>query len=354
MSSSRKLTSTVVALAHSELLSKVNSEETLSQWTALGMNAFVMVTNTALLSAYDGTGFMEEQSAALSAAAVTAGVPVFLGVHYADPFGDPAATFGTVRDPDGALVNAPIPLEEAWWSGPVRDMVLGGARVQAAHPGITGLNVDLELYGGSSLWYRDGHLTDDVTWAVIVDALSALDSKRSAEAAAQTVPTRYGWLVTQGLLPFAEQVLEDAVAAQATTLLAEARAISPAFQIMLYTPVVSDSWFYRGLMRGWSSAQEPLVVLSYDVSTARVGAALRQQGLSVRLVGGLIGTLFDAADLQAGLLHTAQRSDGYWLFQLKDFPNTDDPAVIATKHSTPQAYFDAVQAVNAALDAASP
>ena len=165
------------------------------------------------------------------------------------------------------------------------------------------------------------------------------------------VGQRHDWLITKGLLAFATQVLEDAVAVKAVAVLTAARAVAPNLEVALYVPTVSQSWFYRGLIRGFGSPTKPVVVLSYDLSTARSRQWLNAEGLHAMLVSGFIGTLFSPADVGAGLVHSATGSDGYWLFQLKDFPVSDDPVVTAKMHAPSPEYFDAVQAANDALDA---
>ena len=337
-------------IGYAELQSVTATDETLSQWTALGVDAFVMVTNTALLSMYDGTGFMEEQAAALSVKAVETNAHVLLGVHYIDPYGAMKGEIGSALGPQGAPIQAPSPLSDAWWDGPILDMFLGGAAVQAAHAGIAGISLDMELYGASSLWYRDGHAFDADCWNTITSALQTQDQALGATAEAMPAGQRYDWLMTKGLWAFAIQALEDAVAVKAAAVLMAARAVSANMEVGLYVPTVSQSWFYRGLIRGFGSATKPVVILSYDLSTTRSRAWLNAEGLHTLLVSGFIGTLFSPADVGAGLVHSASESDGYWLFQLKDFPVSDDPAVTAKMHAPSSEYFDAVQAANDVLD----
>ena len=116
-----------------------------------------------------------------------------------------------------------------------------------------------------------------------------------------------------------------------------------------YRLILVASWFYRGLMRGFGTAERPVTVLSYDIATDAVRQELNRQGIHCRVLGGLLGVRFAPADLEEGLFNAGVRADGYWLFQLSDFPMTDDPEVLARLHGAPQDYWTGLTHANERL-----
>jgi hypothetical protein len=210
------------------------------------------------------------------------------------------------------------------------------------------------LYNAGAPTYFDGQAFDENTWLHVTRALDAKNFELGTEALLVRRTERLSWLVDRGLVGFAYKTLEDAVADRAAALRIEARSIAPQLDLAIYIPFARTSWFYRGLMRGWGTAAKPLLVLTYDTVTVQTRKALNREGVHVRMLGGLLGVLFDPQNFENGLVNSGLRSDGYWLFQYGDFPDTEDAAFIETKHAAPREYWSAVTRANMRLDQSPP
>ena len=250
-------------------------------------------------------------------------------------------------DAYGRAFDAPSPLDPTWWAEGVAPIIEGAARIAASHPNLAGVSLDTELYGTGPLMYAAGHGYEPPAWATVVAAIRAHDPGLADEAEASALRDRLPWLVTHGLAPFAWRALEAEVAARATEIREAARAIAPELELAVYLPYVRTSWFYRGLMRGWGTAERPLLVLSYDPLPAPVRDQLAGQGVHVRTLGGVLAVRLTADDLGTALHTAGARSDGFWLFQYRDFGRDTDPA---ERHDPVEAYWDAVRAAGERLE----
>ena len=153
-------------------------------------------------------------------------------------------------------------------------------------------------------------------------------------------------VVDRGLVGVAYGVLETEVAQRARALIDTARALNPEFQLILYTHALQTTWFYRGLMRGLASAENPLVLLTYDQRLRRPIEALRAEGIPCLGLSGVLAVRLTPDDAETALFNAGQGSDGNWMFQFSDF----DAESADRLHGQPGAYWDAFGRANARLD----
>ncbi len=282
----------------------------------------------------------------LAPAADATGLRWFLASFYRNGVFN-ADRFEQVTDAFGRTLDAPPPLDPRWWSEGIAPLVTGAARMAATHPNVGGISIDTELYGTGRLMYDEGHGYEPSGWAVVVGALSAHDPDLGAKASAVPLQQRLAWLVARGLGPFAWRALEHAVAGHAATIREQAREIAPDLELAFYVPYFRATWFYRGLMRGWGTAQRPVMVLGYDAAPPAVRDALARDGVHVRTLGGVLAVRLTARDLETALHTAGDTSDGFWLFQYRDFGPEADPA---ERHDPVEAYWDAVRTAGERLE----
>jgi hypothetical protein len=152
------------------------------------------------------------------------------------------------------------------------------------------------------------------------------------------------------LIAFVYQKLEDQVAERARTTLEAARAINPNFEVILYMHGIQTGWFYRGLMRGLSTNARPIAVLSYDYFTDGVTTALRQEGISIVSLSGVLAVKLRALDAETALYQAGRSSDGNWMFQFGDFPDVEPGVIGPLRHDPIDAYWSAFGRANARLE----
>ncbi len=316
-----------------------------------GITAFVIGVDPQWLMDFYDTGVASDELEELAKAAADAGARVFLGVNWLTPlFGQLREEIGSAVGAYGQELVAPPPVADAYWEKAIRPLSLGAALLSAAYPAIAGMNIDLELYGAGSLWYAQGFAFDDDTWSKAVEIISGHSAALAEQGAALSVIERLPWLVDEGLVGLVYGGLDDETALRVAQLRDEAADLAPEFELSIYGVMVSTAWFYRGWLRGAGTPSRPVTHLTYDVATNRARDILANEGLHVRILGGVLGVLFGAEDLGKALVNAGTRSDGYWLFQFTDFPYEWDVESPPALHSTPDEYWAAIEAANIALD----
>ncbi len=319
---------------------------------ANGVRTFIVGIDSQWLIDYFEVGGESPPFAELAAAAHDSGAQLFLGVNWLTAvYGQVEAEIGKAVGGYGQELKAPPPLNDVYWEQAIRPMFLGAALAQAAHPGIAGINLDMELYGAGALWYAQGYAFDSDTWGRVEAAIESVSEDLAGEAAGVEAWERLAWLQDRGLVGLAYGALEEETALRVAVLVDEARQLSPALEISVYGVMVSTAWFYRGWLRGAGTAQRPVTHLTYDIATDRTRTLLANEGIHVRILGGVLGVLFDPGDLGTGLLNAGSRADGYWLFQFTDFPYDSEPALPPKLNGAPDASWEAFKGANAALDA---
>ncbi len=296
---------------------------------AHGLDAYMISVPPAWL--YDDDPRVGE----LAQAAQDEGVELFVGTIAISLFSQDDRTQAIrPRGRNGQVVDVPSPVTDLFWDGALRPFVLGAATAAAAHPGIRGVQLDLELYGAGPLNLHRGHLVGDAEWAVIAGAVDG--------AAGVALDERLAWLVDNGKMAAATGALRDAVAARARQLREDARAIHPDLAFLIYSLDATTGWFYEGLMQGLGTAQRPVTWLTYDLFTSALRRDLAARDIHVRLVGGVLGVRLTPEDLGTALTTVRTESDGYWLFKLQDFPTTSDHPDAARLHGAAEDYWDEV------------
>ncbi len=320
-----------------------------------GIDTFVITVDPAWLSSRYIEGTTSPQIEEIAQAAAQSGARVFLGINFLLPkYTDLAGEIGAATGADGQEIAAPPPVSKLYWDEALLPVYLGGAQLAAEQEGIAGIHMDTELYGAGQLWYSQGFMFDPGTWELVVSAIAEVDDALAVEAAAVQQYERLAWLVDNGVAGLAAETLEAAVADRAAEVRIAARELNPDVELAFYGVMLSSAWFYRGLMKGFGTKEQPVIHLSYDVYTDRCRRMLSGQGIHVRILGGLLGVLFKPQDMGTALLNIGTRGDGYWLFQFTDFPVQWDPASPPKMHGTPDDYWAAMASANQALDLLPP
>ena len=317
-----------------------------------GITCFVVGADANWLVNYANNGSTEPPPFYdVAKAAEDTGAKLFLGVNWIiGKYGELKDDIGQAQGAYGQILEAPPPLSDLYWSEAIEPMVMGAAKIANAHPGIMGINIDLELYGAGSLWYANGYAFGEDTWAKQMAAVAVHAPDLGDQMAALEPPERLPWLVDQGLIGFVFQSLADETAKRAAAIRESAHALNPDFELAFYGVMLSTSWLYYGWMKGMGTPERPATHLSYDIATNRAREILNDDGIHMRHLGGILGVLFDPQDLEKGLFNTGSRADGYWLFQFTDFPVDWDPENPPKLNGLPDEYWQAIAAANDLLN----
>ncbi len=338
-------------LAYGELAPPGRMNAVITRMLTSNMDGLTAHLPASLLIDYDPSHGISEVMASAAQYASDANTFLALAAHYRN------VLYEDARDQVGPAIgvyerrlDAPPPLSDLWWQSNLRPLLVGAAQATADHIGLSGLVLDLELYGAGSLTYSDGYIFDEETWSHVIELISNRDAALGAEASALSDRDRLAWLVDGGLIGFVYQELEDEVALRAGDALAAARAINPNFELLLYVHAAQTGWYYRGLMRGFGTRERPVALLSYDQNTTHLTTALRADGLSVLGLSGVLAVRLRAQDAETALYHAGLSSDGPWMFQTSDFPDTGPDEVAPPRHDPIDDYWSAFGRANDRLE----
>jgi hypothetical protein len=319
---------------------------------ANGMDAFVITVDSNWLISYDN-GEIEGAPpfANVANAAAETGATLFLGVNFlTGVYGKLAESIGSATGPLGESINAPPPLADAYWEQAIVPIFRGAAKAARDFPGITGVHMDMELYGAGMLWYPQGMMFDDDTWQRAVDAIGKVDAQLAEAAGQLELTKRLPWLVDSGLVGTVFKALEDETTLRVAAMREEVRAIHEPLELAFYGVQLSTAWYYLGWLKGLGTAERPVTHLTYDIATNRARHLLASEGAHARILGGCLGVRFTPEDLDKALVGAGSRSDGYWLFQYTDFPWPPVPGTEAKVHGSVEDFWLAIKSANGQLD----
>lgn len=311
-----------------------------------GIDVLMTTTNPYRLLPLEGADLEAARAVyeEVAALAEDAGARWFIGDHFVAPFHDAAGDYPVMVGAHGGHAGSPDPIAAAYWDEVwVPTFALVG-ELAADYPGIAGLHVDLELYGGPT-WHHDG-------WAFSAEDLEVFlagvdDAGLAEELRAASAAERLALLVDRGRLGDYFGALEDAAADLGRRCREAARASAPDLELMVYVPGFPNSWFYTGLLRGLGEPGRPVAVLSYDGWALAPTRELWADGVDLSHLGGAIVGNFSPDQLEDVLVSLATGNDGYWYFMYNDFSATN-PAPPAL-HGSGEDYWAAVDGANARL-----
>lgn len=183
---------------------------------------------------------------------------------------------------------------------------LGGARADV----ITGVALDLD---SAATYYRGGGFCD----ADFRIGLAGLGLDSADLSSALTIPptVRYDTLLERGWLERYFSALEAAVAERAVTLQGELRRLHPEVRFAFHASEVPADWFSRGLMRGFSTPDAPVLLWLRERRVRALLRHYREREIYALAAVGLEPDRATFAAGEAGRLRTLVFSEGagFWL-----------------------------------------
>ena len=156
----------------------------------------------------------------------------------------------------GELMPVACGLDSLFWRETFRPALRTLARLGGARPDvITGVALDLD---NAATFYRGGGFCD-ADFRIGLAGLG-LDSADLSSALGLPPAVRYDTLLERGWLERYFSALEAAVAARALALRGELGRLHPDIRIAFHASEVPADWFSRGLMRGFSTRDAPVLL----------------------------------------------------------------------------------------------
>jgi hypothetical protein len=249
--------------------------------------------------------------------------------------------FGAFQ-PGGAQrwVRTPCPLSQPYWQRVVADRALVAARA-----GLTGLVVDMEMYGADSTRYPGPCTCDDCFRGFVDEHLEGVKPEEIALA------DRPAWTAGNGLAEEYARRQELQVSAILRGLEQQIHAADPRFLL----GNLLDPESLPGLARGFGTPTMPALIFSEleyggDVSGVPERLArLRDRGYPALYVPGLWIQPVTPPQLPDLVKRIAPASAGYWIWSSAAFNDTIPDGYRHAKEYTHDDYWRAFRAANDAL-----
>ena len=211
----------------------------------------------------------------------------------------------------------PSPLDRQFWADSFLPQAVEFAKLSTEFPNtLIGMLSDLELYGFDTIILSEAFTFDNLTFNYFLEKNEELlKQKEIYKRAAQTDKSqRYNLLKELGFLKIYYNTLEKGVEEIARWIDSEITKINPDFVWGFYVAGIPHSWYYRGLFRGLSSPERPIVLITYDVLGKEQMDYYAQHDIFAVYCPGTLLNTFKGKEWSKCLTYFAGENDGYWLF----------------------------------------
>ncbi len=219
------------------------------------------------------------------------------------------------RGPSGQELRLLSPLDLRYWYDMMIPALEEVARFSLHHPSVKGATIDFELYDYDPFKvYPEAIGFENVAFSAFLRASHGhLDGATLAAAAELKPAERYPWLRDRGLLGFYFLQLENESEKLGRLIRRRIHAIQPDFIFGGYQAALPYSWFYRGLIRGLSTPEMPMVWMSFQVLSAPDIDRFWLKGCSILNATALMLGTFPIREYPAAMSAGRWLHDGYWI-----------------------------------------
>jgi len=124
---------------------------------------------------------------------------------------------------------------------------------------------------------------------------------------------RYVWLRDRGLLRVFFLLLENESEKLGRLIRERIHAINPDFIFGAYQGALPDTWFYRGIIRGLSTPEMPMIWMSFQVLSAADVDRFWSRGCHILSATALMLGTFPVREYPAAMAAGRWFHDGYWI-----------------------------------------
>ena len=251
----------------------------------------------------------------------------------------------------GQKLDAPSPMDLAFWRENWRNSLLAVAEFSRTHPCVGGIAIDVELYAHPPAFnYYMGYGFEDACYFRALDGWSGwVDDGLLRDAGDVQLPDRFNWLRAHGLLKDYFSLLAAEVERICRGIREDVWRINPDLLFASYIFTTPCNWFDMGIYRGFSTPERPLILMTFNVRSGRMLATLRRNRVyayhaSVALLG-MIGR-----DEYATVFANARRyGHGTWMNNINALLHPDAQSVESPQRQgiSPE---DAIAAIREAND----
>jgi hypothetical protein len=220
----------------------------------------------------------------------------------------------------GQSWDAPSPWDLSLW----RREVVEPARLVAQRSrklgSMAGIVVDPEMYGRRPLYFSQGVEFGDESFRGFLDS-----REKESSAGVLKLPhgSKFSWLRDQGLLGDYYGFLESRAEQMGRELRETVREVNPNLILGCYSAGVLHRWFYRGLWRGMSEQDRPILLFTFQRDAELDLRELESSGIHVLHVRALLMGVMEREDYGPLFRDSLEQHWGYWLNRLTSLVATD-------------------------------
>jgi hypothetical protein len=209
----------------------------------------------------------------------------------------------------GEAVAVPCALDTLFWRQALRPAYRALAQLVSGRSDVVaGIAFDLDAAGGG---YAAAGFCD-ATYHLGLRELGQ-DSAETQRLGALPPAARYDTLLERGLLGRYENALEQLVARRAAALRVELRRLKPDLRFAFRSARAPSDWFSLGLLRGFSSADAPVLLWTRERQMGELQQAYRARGIFTLSAVGLAPERVAPSDWPRLRRLTFVEHDGFWL-----------------------------------------
>lgn len=219
------------------------------------------------------------------------------------------------RGVKGQLIDILSPLDLRYWYEVMIPSLEEVAAFGLVHPSVKGATIDFEMYGYDPFKiYPQAIGFEDVAFSAFLRAaVGHLDEQTLAGAASVRPEQRYEWLRMRGLLRFYFLLLETESEKLGRLIRRRIHAIDPDFIFGAYQAALPDTWFYRGLIRGLSTPEMPMIWMCFQGISAPDVDRFWNQGRHILNASAVMLGTVPIREYPEAMLAGRRFHDGYWI-----------------------------------------
>jgi len=215
----------------------------------------------------------------------------------------------------GQKLDAPSPMDMIFWRDNLGNSLKAIAEFSLDHTSIGGITIDVELYGHPPAYnYYTGYGFEDACYRFALDKWQGtvadvlLDEARDVQ-----LPDRFDWLRSHAMLKAYFDLLSLEVERVCREIREEVWEINPKLLFASYIFTTPCNWFEMGIYRGFTTPERPMILMTFNVRSARMLEYLRDSGVyayhaSVALLGAI-----EEDEYTTVFSNALKYGHGYWM-----------------------------------------
>ena len=275
----------------------------------------------------------------------------FMGSHVPGWQAD-LSDYPPVMGAQGQQIGGMSPIDWRFWLREILPALRAEAEFSTSHRSVGGLLIDLEMYPLKYWYLNNGFDFGEVAFRRYLQYLSERGMTDRFNRAAVLAPDeRFDWLVARGLLEEYHAVLGAEAERIGRYLRHEVRRINPSLLLGFYTVAVPTGWFYEGLLRGASTRDEPVLLLTFQHAPDEELDHAFASEIYLLHVGAILLGQVEEGEIEE-VVHARLRHDhGYWLNNIATLASEDPEIHRRSKIESPRDgtaddYISAIAAAN--------